>query len=58
MPKKSKAKKVIKNVASLFSMSGKKGRRIKSLFIVGVNSNLYPAYRPLKRKSKRKRSLY
>jgi hypothetical protein len=52
---KLKPKKLIKDVTSLFAMSGKKGKRMKSLFVIGAGSNMYPTYGISKRRSRRKR---
>jgi len=54
MPKKKfKAKKIVKSVMGMFSMSGKKGKRMKSLFTVKGGGGLYPRYKSGKKKIKK-----
>jgi len=55
---KLKPKKLIKSTVGLFSLTGKKGKRAKSLFVVGGGSGLYPSYHPKRTKSRRKTKLF
>jgi hypothetical protein len=56
MVRKLKPKKLLKDVSSLFAMSGKKGKKMKSLFVIGGGgSNMYPSYGVPKKRSKRRR---
>jgi len=50
---KIKVKKMIKGLGNMASLSGKKGKRMKSLFVPNLGSSIYPSYR--QRKAGRKR---
>ncbi len=55
---KLKPKKLIKSTMNLFSMTGKKGRKVKSLFVVGYHSSNVPSFKGNRARKRKKNPLW